>query len=659
MRVVCCLSLLLALCSTLKGDTHAAANCELATVQAAVDAADDGDTVTVPAGSCVWSGALLLPSAKTILLQGAGKDVTLISSSAYAAINIQDSDSRVTGFGITINSGAGVRTQAWDWRVDHCSFTASSFTNGVYVRPATVSGEAHPTGVVDNCTFTNCNVLVSGTSAMLNEADQQHDLWYEAFSPGSQYSVFVEDNTFTGTVHGNAVDANYGGRYVFRYNTVTDLYLEAHSVQSWHRATRSFEIYNNSINQSSRSMYVPFFLRAGTGVVYDNAITGTWGSAKVFFDNIRTMNYRSSYNGICSGGSTWDGNEAISGGTGTHTGDNNAATLTDSAQSFEANALLRSVYTGTHTGSNDASVLTDSEQSWEASDRIGSLVHNTTDGSWCQITANTSNTATCTLTGGTDNNWDTNDEYKITAGYWVWNLTDGSKCQIVSHTSNAVACTLAGGTENDWDSEDQYKISDGYPCRDQIGRGADSALSSNEDLKSQADAPVYVWDNWIDADEDGVYDVGETAVTVSVGANYQVHIAADRDYFETEDESYTPYTYPHPLRGGGEADVTAPVVSITSPTADATYETSSSPVNLGGTASDAVGVTSVTWSNDKGGSGSASGTTEWTITGISLQSGANVITITGRDAANNEGTDTLTVTYTPPESGAMSRARLH
>ena len=38
--------------------------------------------------------------------------------------------------------------------------------------------------------------------------------------------------------------------------------------------------------------------------------------------------------------------------------------------------------------------------------------------------------------------------------------------------------------------------------------------------------------------------------------------------------------------------------------------------------------------------------TTWTATGIALQAGVNVITVTARDAANNASTDTLTVTYT-------------
>jgi len=94
-------------------------------------------------------------------------------------------------------------------------------------------------------------------------------------------------------------------------------------------------------------------------------------------------------------------------------------------------------------------------------------------------------------------------------------------------------------------------------------------------------------------------------------------------------------------------DTTAPAVSITSPTGNSTTTVATSPLNIGGTASDAVGVTQVTWSNDRGGSGTASGTNSWSVSGIVLQTGANVLTVTARDAANNTSTDTLTVTYSP------------
>jgi hypothetical protein len=105
-------------------------------------------------------------------------------------------------------------------------------------------------------------------------------------------------------------------------------------------------------------------------------------------------------------------------------------------------------------------------------------------------------------------------------------------------------------------------------------------------------------------------------------------------------------------------DTTRPTISIASPTTGTSYSTTRSPLNLTGTAADNVRVAQVRWSNNRGGSGTATGTTSWSAAGISLQGGTNVITVTSVDAAGNTGTDALTVTYTapttPPPSGTVT-----
>jgi len=97
-------------------------------------------------------------------------------------------------------------------------------------------------------------------------------------------------------------------------------------------------------------------------------------------------------------------------------------------------------------------------------------------------------------------------------------------------------------------------------------------------------------------------------------------------------------------------DTTRPSITITAPTTNSTYATGQSTLNIGGSASDNVAVTAVSWSNSRGGSGTCSGTSSWSKTGIALSSGQNVITVTARDAAGNTKTDSLTVTYTPPST---------
>ncbi len=107
-------------------------------------------------------------------------------------------------------------------------------------------------------------------------------------------------------------------------------------------------------------------------------------------------------------------------------------------------------------------------------------------------------------------------------------------------------------------------------------------------------------------------------------------------------------------------DTVAPTATITSPTSDAAYTTKNSTISLYGSASDdRSGIKSVAWSNSKGGDGTASGTTSWSVSGISLSSGDNVITVTVKDAAGNSGTDTITVTYNtqPTTSGTLSLSK--
>jgi len=93
----------------------------------------------------------------------------------------------------------------------------------------------------------------------------------------------------------------------------------------------------------------------------------------------------------------------------------------------------------------------------------------------------------------------------------------------------------------------------------------------------------------------------------------------------------------------------APTVTITTPTGGDTYQTSDSSMALAGTSEDDVAVTEVTWSNSRGGNGVASGTSSWDVSDIDLLEGENVLTITATDGDQNQGNDTLTVTYTPDE----------
>ena len=90
-----------------------------------------------------------------------------------------------------------------------------------------------------------------------------------------------------------------------------------------------------------------------------------------------------------------------------------------------------------------------------------------------------------------------------------------------------------------------------------------------------------------------------------------------------------------------------PATSIVSPTSGAAYATGKPSVILSGTASPTGGIARVQWANSRGGSGTGSGTSQWSTGPIALQLLANVLTVTAFDALGASGSKVLTVTYTP------------
>jgi hypothetical protein len=74
---------------------------------------------------------------------------------------------------------------------------------------------------------------------------------------------------------------------------------------------------------------------------------------------------------------------------------------------------------------------------------------------------------------------------------------------------------------------------------------------------------------------------------------------------------------------------------------------SGSPVTISGTASDSAGVDRVSWTNSRGGSGAATGTTAWSAGPIALLAGQNTITVTAYGKSGGTATSTVVVTYTP------------
>jgi hypothetical protein len=93
-----------------------------------------------------------------------------------------------------------------------------------------------------------------------------------------------------------------------------------------------------------------------------------------------------------------------------------------------------------------------------------------------------------------------------------------------------------------------------------------------------------------------------------------------------------------------------PTVRITEPTPFYFYDPPGTPdfISLAGTAFGDYEIVEVTWSNNRGGFGIASGTENWSVEDIPLFCGNhNIITITAEDSSGATGEDTLTVDVAP------------
>ncbi len=133
--------------------------------------------------------------------------------------------------------------------------------------------------------------------------------------------------------------------------------------------------------------------------------------------------------------------------------------------------------------------------------------------------------------------------------------------------------------------------------------------------------------------------MGANSITISAGDTLSrisqtmtvTRTAASSPTPTTPADPVTPATPTTPTVGG--KDTTPPTLTINSPSSTS-ISTSAASIAFGGTASDNVGVTSVTWSTNTGTSGTAAGTTQWTAS-IPLLVGSNAVTIRASDAAGN------------------------
>lgn len=253
------------------------------TLQAALEQAQSATEQTVivlPDGAWDYgsSGVEIDRLANVVIMgQGAGR-TRLYRSVCHggAILRVNESENlRITGIKFdgcdaTSTDVSAVGVHLWDaknFRVDHCAFKQHSWA------AVRIHGEhANPRGVVDHCSFER--IFQGKHEGYGVGVTNNGQFLHEPF--GSAKATFIEDCTFDRTRH--AATANGAGRYVFRYNSVTNNQnshaVDAHGAEGASATgTEWVEIYRNVIKQPVYNL-AAIRIRGGKGLVWDNEVRG-------------------------------------------------------------------------------------------------------------------------------------------------------------------------------------------------------------------------------------------------------------------------------------------------------------------------------------------------------------------------------------------------
>ena len=259
---------------------HYCPSCDRTVVGDTVDAYDGtGDTVLIPADTCVWDTMLTLDSA--IVLMGVSRDSVAIKNGEIST-NLSDmiiwiepvtpADSPliiVTGIEFDANNDGGnlninntTSTPYYNFRIHNCRFKNNSAGNEAYMS-IRVKGNAF--GLIDSNELDNNNYDFK----VYGNDDNTWQLFPGEANIGTRNYVYIENNVST-NLNAYALTSGEGARWVYRYNTCNIINatqgLDAHGNTN-NDGTVAHEAYENTwYSERTRAHDI----RGGVAIFYNN-----------------------------------------------------------------------------------------------------------------------------------------------------------------------------------------------------------------------------------------------------------------------------------------------------------------------------------------------------------------------------------------------------
>jgi hypothetical protein len=468
--------------------------------------AQDGDTITLPAGTFSWTTHVDITKAITIQGQTTlNSDTGICNDQTVLVDNIVQAPGG-TGFfhctaspnkplritGITLTGVGGRQETAYNGairlggagdqvRIDHIHNTGGLRQSIFIALWGNIYGVADHI-VEDNLAGQNSQSQVQNGIEANGDVEFSQPAGY-----GGDRFFFFEDWYINNWGHlfstGGGFDGGHGAKFVLRHCHFYDVKILCHGTEgARNRGGRAQEIYNNDYHWSYFTTMDG--IRSGTLIAHDNT-----------YDGIAPRGYGlQTCRMFHTGDGTWGG------ATGRNAWDSNDPTMYASGTATAVNTIPGNTVT-----------ITDSTKNW------------------------------------TVNQW---------VGYSVSNAA-GTVLYVQSNTSNSVTGPEAGYGGPYFSVGDTYQIRKVLAAIDQPCRGAGDLISGDSPPPAwphQAIEPCYSWNNVFTP----------TGAHINWSPEMNAPLLEGRDYFSnTAMPGYTPYTYPHPLVTGQPQPTPTPSATST------------------------------------------------------------------------------------------------